>query len=99
MALHYFDAEAAAPSGVRWEHRTPEGAAAEDLASELDGAIAVAADLAASGVRVDAVAPGPMPDSAERGTTKPVAGTAFWPRAEVRHQASGRSPSIPRCPG
>ncbi|GAA2434694.1 SDR family NAD(P)-dependent oxidoreductase [Streptomyces macrosporus] len=46
VAVHHLPAQASPPPGVRWEHTAPAAEAAEALAAELEGAVAVAADLA-----------------------------------------------------
>ncbi|MEY9212114.1 SDR family oxidoreductase [Thermobifida halotolerans] len=47
VAAHYLPAAAPAPDGVRWEHETPPVEEVDALVGGLDGAVAVAADLAA----------------------------------------------------
>ncbi|WP_031510208.1 SDR family NAD(P)-dependent oxidoreductase [Streptomyces megasporus] len=46
VAVHHLPAQDPPPTGVRWEHAAPAAEAAEALAAESDGAVAVAADLA-----------------------------------------------------
>lgn len=45
LALHYLDAEATPPAGIRWEHRSPAAQDVERLTAELADAAAVASDL------------------------------------------------------
>ncbi|GAA1113935.1 SDR family NAD(P)-dependent oxidoreductase [Nocardiopsis composta] len=45
VAVHYLESQDAAPPGARWEHAVPGKEAAQGLAAELDGAVAVPADL------------------------------------------------------
>lgn len=47
VAVHYLPSAAPAPDGVRWEHEVPPLREVEALVDELDGAVAVAADLSA----------------------------------------------------
>ncbi|MBV2362521.1 SDR family NAD(P)-dependent oxidoreductase [Streptomonospora nanhaiensis] len=47
VAVHYLDTPQPPPDGVAWEHTAPGAEAAERLAAELPGAVAVGVDLAA----------------------------------------------------